>query len=333
MPTQKYYNLVDQKKDGILRAMGEELLEHSYQEITVSRIIERAGISRASFYSYFKDKEDMLGCIFQRLKEDTSERLLEHVQEEKGDALKGISRFLDYLLEDKRGQSVCRIFHSLHREPECRELMGLSLRNVSISLSLGTRVLYEEFGEMLFTHFGVSGPLILSASSYVTRYLPAHRLTLSVDLKPALTIEQLDRRILRDWESCKNRMVIHALEQLLPAKLIPVVIARSKIAKDKRVNEITRSERTELAKTIKALTFTITGTRPFSEAIITQGGVSVREVDASTMESKLVPGLYLAGEMLDVDGLTGGYNLQIAWSTGYLAGCSVPNHTGESGRS
>ena len=113
MPTQKYYNLVDQKKDGILRAMGEELLEHSYQEITVSRIIERAGISRASFYSYFKDKEDMLGCIFQRLKEDTSERLLEHVQEEKGDALKGISRFLDYLLEDKRGQSVCRIFHSL----------------------------------------------------------------------------------------------------------------------------------------------------------------------------------------------------------------------------
>ena len=123
MPTQKYYNLVDQKKDGILRAMGEELLEHSYQEITVSRIIERAGISRASFYSYFKDKEDMLGCIFQRLKEDTSERLLEHVQEEKGDALKGISRFLDYLLEDKRGQSVCRIFHSLHREPECRERM------------------------------------------------------------------------------------------------------------------------------------------------------------------------------------------------------------------
>lgn len=211
----------------------------------------------------------------------------------------------------------------LVEEPVTRELMGLSLRNIHAKILRESKILYEEFGEMLFTHFGVSGPVLLSASSYVAEQLRKTPLTLSIDLKPALTKEQLDARILRDFEQVKNKQFCNSLDQLLPSKLIPVIVDRSGIAPDKRVNEITREERHRLVTVMKDFRLTLTGLRGYNEAIITQGGVAVREVNPSTMESKLVKGLYFAGEVLDLDAVTGGFNLQIAWSTGHLAGSSI----------
>lgn len=209
------------------------------------------------------------------------------------------------------------------QEPFCRDMMGLSLKNVSVSLSCDGKELYQGFGEMLFTHFGVSGPLILTASSYYAKRACGKRAVLRLDLKPALTEEQLDRRILRDFEENRNRLFKNALGGLFPAKMIPVMVALSGIDPEKKVNEVTREERKGLVSLIKGLPMTVTGCRNFSEAIITQGGVSVKEINPSTMESKIVKGLYFAGEVLDLDALTGGFNLQIAWSTGYLAGCSA----------
>ncbi len=209
------------------------------------------------------------------------------------------------------------------QEPFCRDMMGLSLKNVSVSLSCDGKELYQGFGEMLFTHFGVSGPLILTASSYYAKRAYGKRAVLRLDLKPALTEEQLDKRILRDFEENRNRLFKNALGGLLPAKMIPVMVALSGIDPEKKVNEVTREERKGLVSLIKGLPMTVTGCRDFSEAIITQGGVSVKEVNPSTMESKIVKGLYFAGEVLDLDALTGGFNLQIAWSTGHLAGCSA----------
>lgn len=208
-------------------------------------------------------------------------------------------------------------------EPFVRELQGLSLRNIKAKVLNGKRVLYEEFGEMLFTHYGVSGPVLLSASSYAASAIRKAPLTLVIDLKPALSEEQLDARILRDFEEFKNKQYKNALGNLLPAKLIPVVIDRSGILPEKKVNEITREERQRLIGQIKGFSLTLTGLRDYKEAIITQGGVNVREVNPSTMESRLVRGLFFAGEVLDLDAVTGGFNLQIAWSTGYLAGSSV----------
>ncbi len=207
----------------------------------------------------------------------------------------------------------------------CKELMGLSLKNVSVRLMAGKRKLYEGFGEMLFTHFGVSGPLILSASSFYTSYKKNDPVMLYIDLKPALSGEQLDKRILRDFEENKNKQFRNAISGLFPSKLIPVMIACSGIEPDKKVNEISKEERKGFVKVIKEFPLHITGTRGFSEAIITQGGVNVKEIDPSTMQSKLVKGLYFAGEVLDVDALTGGFNLQVAWSTGYLAGENAGN--------
>ncbi|MDO5348560.1 MAG: NAD(P)/FAD-dependent oxidoreductase [Lachnospiraceae bacterium] len=209
-------------------------------------------------------------------------------------------------------------------EEDARELQGLSLKNIEASVLKGDKELYREFGEMLFTHFGVSGPVILSASSFVARELKKQRLILSIDLKPALSPEQLDDRILRDFEEEKNKQFKNSLSRLLPAKLIPVMIKRSGIHPDKKVNEITREERRQLVEALKGMRFTITGLRDFKEAIITQGGISVKDVNPSTMESKKVPGLYFAGEVLDLDAVTGGFNLQIAWSTGWTAGASIP---------
>ncbi len=203
------------------------------------------------------------------------------------------------------------------------KLQGLSLRNIRVKILNGSRVLYEEFGEMLFTHFGVSGPVLLSASSYVAAALRTGPLTLSIDLKPALSAEQLDARILRDFEEMKNRQFGNSLGRLLPSKLIPVVVDATGIDPDKKVNEITRGERERLVSIGKDFRLTLTGLRDFNEAIITQGGVSVKEINPSTMESRKVPGLYFAGEVLDLDAVTGGFNLQIAWSTGRLAGESV----------
>ena len=209
------------------------------------------------------------------------------------------------------------------QEPFCRDMMGLSLKNVSVSLSCDGKELYQGFGEMLFTHFGVSGPLILTASSYYAKRACGKRAVLRLDLKPALTEEQLDRRILRDFEENRNRLFKNALGGLFPVKMIPVMVALSGIDPEKKVNEVTREERKGLVSLIKGLPMTVTGCRDFSEAIITQGGVSVKEINPSTMESKIVKGLYFAGEVLDLDALTGGFNLRIAWSTGHLAGCSA----------
>ena len=204
------------------------------------------------------------------------------------------------------------------------ELQGLSLKNIEIVIKNGKKELYRDFGEMLFTHFGVSGPVLLSTSSYCAKAIQKGPLTLSIDLKPALSKEQLDDRILRDFEGAKNKQFKNSLNHLLPAKMIPVIIDRSGIDPDKQVNEITRNQRQKLVEEIKHFTLTLTGLRGYKEAIITQGGVAVKEINPSTMESKLVKGLYFAGEILDLDAVTGGYNLQIAWSTGWAAGvCQI----------
>lgn len=203
------------------------------------------------------------------------------------------------------------------------ELQGLALKNIEAAVLDGKKEIYREFGEMLFTHFGVSGPVLISASSYAAKRLKKKHLTLRIDLKPALSREQLDARILRDFEEAKNKQFKNALGHLLPAKLIPVIIRHSGISPDKQVNEITREERHQLIEAVKGFTLTLTGLRGFNEAIITQGGVQVKEVNPSTMESKKIRGLYFAGEVLDLDAVTGGFNLQIAWSTGVLAGRSA----------
>ena len=210
----------------------------------------------------------------------------------------------------------------------CQKMQGLSLRNVSIKFidTNNNKVIYEDFGEMLFTHFGVSGPVILSASAHLLRYknidelLKAGKIILSIDLKPALSKEKLDERVLRDFKEEKNKEFKNSLDKLLPKKMIDVVIQLSEINPEKRVNEITKSERENLVKVLKELEIEISGFRPIEEAIITSGGINIKEINPKTMESKLVHGLFFAGEIIDVDAYTGGFNLQIAYSTGYTAG-------------
>lgn len=223
-------------------------------------------------------------------------------------------------------------------EDWCEQVMGLALKNVSLRMICGDRVLYAGFGEMLFTHFGVSGPLVLSASSfYGTKGKKIKgviktdnpQTMLYIDLKPAMDLEQLDKRLLRDFEENQNKQFKNALGGLFPVKLIPIMIRLSGIDPEKKVNEVSREERRCFAGLIKNLPLTVKGVRGFNEAIITRGGVSVKDVNPSTMESKRVSGLFLAGELLDLDALTGGFNLQIAWSTGFLAGtmCNVKRNT------
>lgn len=210
----------------------------------------------------------------------------------------------------------------------CQKMQGLSLRNVSIKFidTNKNKVIYEDFGEMLFTHFGISGPVILSASAHLLRYkkidelLKAGKIILSIDLKPALSKEKLDERVLRDFKEEKNKEFKNSLDKLLPKKMIDVVIQLSEINPEKRVNEITKSERENLVKVLKGLKIEISGFRPIEEAIITSGGINIKEINPKTMESKLVHGLFFAGEIIDVDAYTGGFNLQIAYSTGYTAG-------------
>lgn len=207
------------------------------------------------------------------------------------------------------------------KEEFVKELQGLSLKNVKLKLTDGKKVLYEELGEMLFTHFGISGPLVLTASCYASgRTLSNMKVTL--DLKPALSEKQLDERILRDFEECKNSMFKNSLGKLLPNKMIKVIVELSGIQPEKKVNEVTREERENLVKLLKNIVLTPVSLRGFNEAIITKGGVCVKDINPATMESKLVKGMYFAGEVIDLDAVTGGYNLQIAWSTGYLAGMS-----------
>ncbi len=229
-----------------------------------------------------------------------------------------------YKFARKSGHDVTSILPALVpftvKEEWEADLQGLSLKNISITVYDGQKELYNDFGEMLFTHFGVSGPVILSASSFVAGKLKNKNLKLVIDLKPALGFEQLDERILRDFDEEKNKSFKNSLDKLLPKKLIPIVVMLSGIDGNKKVNEITRAERQGLVKLLKEFELTLTGLRGFNEAIITQGGVNVKEINPTTMESKLVKHLLFAGEVLDVDAVTGGFNLQIAWSTGYAAG-------------
>ena len=207
----------------------------------------------------------------------------------------------------------------------CTDLMGLSLRNVEMKVTdtkKNNKVIYEDFGEMLFTHFGISGPMVLSASSRIRDMEPG-RYVVSIDLKPALSEEQLDQRILRDFSENTNKDFINSLGALLPRKLIPVVVKLSGIRANEKVNQITKEQRRSLVTLLKNFKVTVKGFRPIDEAIITSGGVKVSEINPKTMESKILPGLYFAGEVIDVDAYTGGFNLQIAFSTGRLAGENI----------
>ena len=241
-----------------------------------------------------------------------------------------------YLIAANLGHTITKIKPSLvplvvYEKDECKEMQGLSLRNVGIKLIDESRkkVIYDDFGEMIFTHFGISGPTILSSSAHLVRYkdieylLHEGKLKIQIDLKPALTEEQLDDRILRDFKEMKNKQFKHALDKLLPQKMIPVVIKKSQIPEEKKVNEVTREERRKLINILKRYELTIKGFRPVEEAIITSGGVNIKEINPKTMESKIVKGLYFAGEIIDVDSYTGGFNLQIAYSTGYTVGMHV----------
>lgn len=204
-----------------------------------------------------------------------------------------------------------------------QKLQGLSLKNVRVRVLDGSQEVYSDFGEMLFTHFGVSGPTVLSASSYAAPLIKERPLTLEIDLKPALDEKQLDERLIRDFDTQKNKSFKNSLDALLPKKLIPVVVELSGIKPEQKVHEITRQERQKLAGLLKNFRLTLTGLRGLNEAIITQGGVSVQEVNPTTMESKKVRNVFFAGEVLDVDAVTGGYNLQIAWSTAYAAAMHI----------
>ena len=234
-----------------------------------------------------------------------------------------------YKLAKSVGHHITPILPSLcpivtDESEECAEMMGLSLKNCTLSLREAdkSKPVYEELGEMLFTHFGLSGPLVLSASAHI-RDIEKLKYHIDIDLKPALSHDQLDQRILRDFADFPNREFANSLGKLLPAKLIPIAVKRSCIPADKRVNQITKEERTALVNVIKQFTFTVKRLRPIDEAIITRGGVELSEIDPKTMESKLCKNLYFIGEVLDLDAYTGGFNLQIAWSTAYAAAQAV----------
>ena len=238
-----------------------------------------------------------------------------------------------YKLVEKFGHTITKIKPSLvpleiYEKDICKELQGLSLRNIAIKITdlEKNKLLYDDFGEMLFTHFGVSGPTILSSSAHLVRYKNIEEkcknkiVELSIDFKPALSEKKLEARILRDFEELKNKQFKNSLDKLLPQKLIPVIVEQSGISSDKKVNEITKEERKTLVKILKDFKLKIKGTRTIDEAIVTSGGIKISEIDPKTMESKLVKNLYFAGEIIDVDSYTGGFNLQIAYSTGFVAG-------------
>lgn len=238
-----------------------------------------------------------------------------------------------YKLAQNLGHTITKIKPSLvplcaWENDLCKSLQGLSLKNIKMEIvdEENNKKIYEDFGELLFTHFGVSGPTVLSASAHLVRYklieelFKNRKIKLFIDLKPALSLEKLDERILRDFEECKNKCFKNSLDKLLPKKLIEPIIELARINPDKKVNEITKKERQFLCRLFKCFEISIKDFRPIEEAIITSGGINIKEVNPKTMESKLVDGLFFAGEVLDVDAYTGGFNLQIAYSTGYTAG-------------
>lgn len=231
-----------------------------------------------------------------------------------------------YVIAKKLGHTITEIKPSLvalkaskKDSDTCQKLQGLSLKNVKIDLFEDDKKIYEDFGEMLFTHFGLSGPIILSASAHI-RSIKEHKYKIKIDFKPALTNEKLQARILRDFDSQKNKDFKNSLDDLLPKKLIPIIVDISHIRPEKKINEITREERIQLAELLKNFEIEVSDFGNIEEAIITSGGINVKEINPKTMESKIVKGLYFAGEIIDVDGYTGGFNLQIAYSTGYTAG-------------
>ena len=235
-----------------------------------------------------------------------------------------------YRLARELGHSIRPVYPSLvpfiMKETWCRDLMGLTLKNISIRVKNGKKVIYEGFGEFLFTHFGVSGPLVLTASTCLGKYqkaLEAGQLTLLLDLKPSLTMEQLEKRYLREFDTYRNKNISNVIERMLPRKMVPVFLREAGVPEDKKVRDITKKERRRMEELMKGMEMHITGVRGFEEAIVTRGGVNVKEVSPTTMESKLVDHVFFAGEILDVDAVTGGFNLQIAWSTGYTAGYSA----------
>lgn len=232
-----------------------------------------------------------------------------------------------YEMAKKLGHTITQIKPALvplvakkESKIQCQQMQGLSLRNVGLKLFNNNKLIYEDFGEMLFTHYGVTGPIILSASSHLVRQ-ELKNPRIEIDLKPALTDEKLDERILRDFEAEKNKEFRNSLDQLLPQKMIPVILEILQI--NKKVNEVKKVERQKLVRTLKHFSIEIEGFRDISEAIITSGGINVKEINPKTMESKLIKNLYFAGEIIDVDAYTGGFNLQIAYSTGYTAGIGV----------
>lgn len=232
-----------------------------------------------------------------------------------------------YRFAKETGHTVTELFPALVplevRETYVSRMQGLALKNVRFTVKDGKKVLYDEFGELLFTHFGISGPLVLTASSKIAKRLKKKELQGYIDVKAALSEEQLDARILRDFEENKNRQFKNSVGSLFPAKMEPVMLELSGIPPEKKVNEITREERRHFVSLIKAFPLTITGLRDFKEAIITQGGVKTGEIQPGSMESKRIQGLYFIGEVLDLDALTGGFNLQIAWSTAFAAASSI----------
>ena len=238
-----------------------------------------------------------------------------------------------YIMAQELGHTITKIKPSLvpltiKEKTICKELQGLSLKNVKIKIidKEKNKIIYDDFGEMIFTHFGVSGPIILSSSAHLVRYkniessLNEGKIKLEIDFKPALEEKKLEERILRDFEEFKNKRYKNSLDKLLPQKLIKTIIEKSEIDPEKKVNEITKEERKKLVKILKKFEIEIQGFRPIDEAIITSGGISIKEINPKTMESKIIKGLYFAGEIIDVDAYTGGFNLQIAYSTGYVAG-------------
>ncbi len=238
-----------------------------------------------------------------------------------------------YKITEKLGHTITPLKPSLvpliceeDSKKICQDMQGLSLRNVAIKVKHENKIIYEDFGEMLFTHYGLSGPIILSASAILIRYknieklLKSNKIKIFIDLKPASDEEKLDNRILRDFEELRNKQFKNSLEKLLPRKMINTIIEIIGINPEKRINEITKEERKKLVKILKNFELNINGFRKIEEAIITKGGINVKEINPRTMESKIIKGLYFAGEIIDLDAFTGGFNLQIAWSTGYVAG-------------
>lgn len=235
-----------------------------------------------------------------------------------------------YRFAKNAGHKVGKLYPSLvpftlEEKEEIKKLQGLSLKNVAVEIYDGDKNIYKDFGEMLFTHFGISGPTLISASSYAVERIidDKKKLRIVIDLKPALDNEKLDARLLRDFESAKNKQLKNVLPKLLPLKLIPEVLRQADLKEDIKICNITRKERLKLLYALKNLSYTIDGVRGFEEAIITKGGVDVSDINPKTMESRLITSLYFVGEVLDIDALTGGYNLQVAWSTGYVAGGNI----------